>query len=100
MARYASRRTTPTDDQLARLGATFEAFSRRYKMTESIRAEKPLNELNKQAPCFVASLWRIRSSASPFRSTRMTRRTLTVRCGSTRTGAGSSPERCATASGG
>ena len=45
--------TTPTDDQLARLGATFEAFSRRYKMTESIRAEKPLNELNKQAPCFV-----------------------------------------------
>ncbi len=53
MARYASRMTTPTNDQLARLGATFEAFSRRYKMTESIGAEKPLNELDKQALFFV-----------------------------------------------
>lgn len=46
--------TIPTDNQLAELGASFEAFSRRYKIAEALGAEKPLNELDKQVLFFVA----------------------------------------------
>lgn len=44
----------PTDDQLAKLGASFEAFSRRYKLAEALGSEKPLNELDKQALFYLA----------------------------------------------
>ncbi|QAY75382.1 MarR family winged helix-turn-helix transcriptional regulator [Sphingosinicella sp. BN140058] len=46
--------TMPTDDQLARLGAAFDAFTRRYKLADALGAEKPLNELDKQALLYVA----------------------------------------------
>jgi DNA-binding MarR family transcriptional regulator len=54
MARYAILMTKPTDDQLATLGSAFETFTRRYKLAEAISAEKPLNELDKQALFYVA----------------------------------------------
>lgn len=46
--------TTPTDDQLASLGAAFDAFARRYKLLDAIGSESPLNELDKQTLLFVA----------------------------------------------
>jgi DNA-binding MarR family transcriptional regulator len=46
--------TTPTEDQLTKLGATLEIFSRRYKLAEALGAEKPINELDKQVLFFVA----------------------------------------------
>ncbi len=46
--------TTPTDDQLARLGAAFDTFARRYKLADALGTETQLNELDKQALLFVA----------------------------------------------
>jgi DNA-binding MarR family transcriptional regulator len=46
--------TMPTDDQLARLGAAFDAFTRRYKLADSLCGGTPLNELDKQALLYVA----------------------------------------------
>src|SRR5262245_27718616 len=46
--------TTPTDDQLARLGAAFEAFARRYKLQDALGSETQLNELDKQTLVYVA----------------------------------------------
>ncbi|MGQ9367512.1 MarR family winged helix-turn-helix transcriptional regulator [Azospirillum sp. ST 5-10] len=46
--------TMPTDDQLATLGAAFDAFSRRYKLADALSSEKPLNELDKQTLLYVA----------------------------------------------
>jgi DNA-binding MarR family transcriptional regulator len=47
--------TTPTDDQLASLGAAFETFARRYKLLDALGSEPPLNELDKQTLLFVAA---------------------------------------------
>lgn len=44
----------PTDDQLAKIGAAFDAFSRRYKLADALGSDKPLNELDKQALLYVA----------------------------------------------
>lgn len=46
--------TMPTDEELAALGATFDLFTRRYKLAEALGPEKPLNELDKQVLFFVA----------------------------------------------
>lgn len=46
--------TTPTDDQLAKLGAAFDTFARRYKLADALGTETQLNELDKQALLFVA----------------------------------------------
>lgn len=46
--------TEPTDDQLAKLGAAFETFARRYKLAEAEGSERPLNELDRQTLLFVA----------------------------------------------
>lgn len=44
----------PTDEELAALGAAFDHFTRRYKLTEALGPEKPLNELDKQVLFYVA----------------------------------------------
>ncbi|WP_233222281.1 MarR family winged helix-turn-helix transcriptional regulator [Allosphingosinicella deserti] len=44
----------PTDDQLATLGAAFDAFARRYKLADALGSDKPLNELDKQTLLYVA----------------------------------------------
>jgi DNA-binding MarR family transcriptional regulator len=54
MARYADGMTTPTDDQLARLGAAFETFARRHKLLDALGSETQLNELDKQTLLYVA----------------------------------------------
>jgi DNA-binding MarR family transcriptional regulator len=46
--------TTPNDDQLAALGAAFDAFTRRYKLADALSSERPLNELDKQILLYVA----------------------------------------------
>lgn len=45
---------TPTDDQLASLGAAFDAFARRYKLLEPPGSGTQLNELDKQTLLYVA----------------------------------------------
>jgi DNA-binding MarR family transcriptional regulator len=47
--------TMPTDDQLATLGAALDAFSRRFKLADSLSSEKPLNELDKQTLLYVGN---------------------------------------------
>ncbi len=54
MARYADVMTTPTDDQLANLGAAFDSFARRYKLLDALGSETQLNELDKQTLIYVA----------------------------------------------
>lgn len=39
--------TTPTDEELAALGAAFDQFGRRYKLAGLSGPDKPLNELDK-----------------------------------------------------
>lgn len=46
--------TNPTDKQLATLGAAFDTFTRRYKLSDALGPDKPLNELDKQALLYVA----------------------------------------------
>jgi hypothetical protein len=46
--------TTPTDDQLASLGAAFDSFARRYKLQDALGSETQLNELDKQTLIYVA----------------------------------------------
>ena len=45
--------TTPTDDQLASLGAAFDAFARRYKLLDALGSGTQLNELDKQTLLYV-----------------------------------------------
>lgn len=54
MARYSNDMTTPTDDQLAKLGAAFETFARRHKLVDALGSETQLNELDKQTLLYVA----------------------------------------------
>lgn len=44
----------PTDDELAKLGAAFDAFARRYKLADALGSETMLNELDKQALLYVS----------------------------------------------
>jgi DNA-binding MarR family transcriptional regulator len=44
----------PTEDQLAALGAAFETFSRRYKLADARRSERPLAELDKAVLLYIA----------------------------------------------
>lgn len=44
----------PTDDELAKLGAAFDAFARRYKLADALSSETMLNELDKQALLYVS----------------------------------------------
>jgi len=53
-ARYRVFMKTPTDDELASLGAAFEAFARRYKLLDAVGSEPQLNELDKQTLLYVA----------------------------------------------
>ena len=46
--------TKPTADQIATLGAAFQAFVRRYKLTDAGKSEKPLNELDVQTLLYIA----------------------------------------------
>ncbi|EHM03139.1 transcriptional regulator, MarR family [Acetobacteraceae bacterium AT-5844] len=46
--------TTPTDAQLATLGAAFGTFARRYKLSAANLADSPLNEVDTQALLYVA----------------------------------------------
>ncbi len=46
---------TPTDDQLASLGAAFDSFARRYKLLDALGSETQLNELDKQTLLYVAN---------------------------------------------
>jgi len=45
--------TSPTEDQLAALGAAFDAFARRYKLSAAATADIPLNEVDTQALLYV-----------------------------------------------
>lgn len=45
----------PTDDELAKLGAAFDAFARRYKLADALSSEPMLNELDKQALLYIAA---------------------------------------------
>ncbi|MCC4233933.1 MarR family transcriptional regulator [Sphingobium soli] len=46
--------TDPTEDQLATLGNAFETFTRRYKLADARRAERPLAELDKAVLLYIA----------------------------------------------
>lgn len=45
--------TEPTDEQMTKIGAAFDAFTRRHKLADAGGAERPLNELDKQVLLFV-----------------------------------------------
>lgn len=44
----------PTDEQMVKAGAAFDAFTRRHKLADLSGLERPLNELDKQVLQFVA----------------------------------------------
>ena len=44
--------TEPTDEQMTKIGAAFDAFTRRHKLADAGGAERPLNELDKQVLLF------------------------------------------------
>ena len=44
--------TEPTDEQMIKIGAAFDAFTRRHKLADAGGAERPLNELDKQVLLF------------------------------------------------
>lgn len=46
--------TDPSDDQLALLGAAFDAFARRYKLADELSSDAPLNELDRQTLLYVS----------------------------------------------
>lgn len=46
--------SNPSDAQLAALEAAFETFARRFKLVEAMKAEQPLNELDKQILLYVS----------------------------------------------
>jgi DNA-binding MarR family transcriptional regulator len=45
----------PTDEQIIRVGAALDAFTRRHKLADVSGSELPLNELDKQVLLFVAN---------------------------------------------
>jgi DNA-binding MarR family transcriptional regulator len=42
----------PTDEQMTKIGAAFDALTRRHKLADAGGAERPLNELDKQVLLF------------------------------------------------
>jgi DNA-binding MarR family transcriptional regulator len=42
----------PTDEQITKIGAAFDDFTRRHKLADAGGAERPLNELDKQVLLF------------------------------------------------
>ena len=44
----------PTDEQMAKIGAAFDAFTRRHKLADASGVERPFNELDKQVLLFAA----------------------------------------------
>jgi DNA-binding MarR family transcriptional regulator len=42
----------PTDEQITKIGAAFDAFTRRHKLADAGGADRPLNELDKQVLLF------------------------------------------------
>lgn len=44
--------TEPTDEQMTKIGAAFDAFTRRHKLADAGGADRPLNELDKQVLLF------------------------------------------------
>uniref|UniRef100_UPI0035CADA4B MarR family winged helix-turn-helix transcriptional regulator n=1 Tax=uncultured Sphingomonas sp. TaxID=158754 RepID=UPI0035CADA4B len=44
----------PTDEQMTKAGAAFDAFTRRHKLADVSGLERPLNELDKQVLQFIA----------------------------------------------
>lgn len=44
----------PTDEQITKIGAAFDAFTRRHKLADAVGSGKPLNELDKQVLLFAA----------------------------------------------
>jgi len=54
MVIYTNGMSKPTDEQLAALGTAFETFARRYKVADALRAEQPLNEIDKLTLFYVA----------------------------------------------
>lgn len=44
----------PTDEQMTKVGAAFDAFTRRHKLADGGGSERPLNELDKQVLLFAA----------------------------------------------
>jgi DNA-binding MarR family transcriptional regulator len=42
----------PTDEQMTKIGAAFDAFTRRHKLADAGGTERPLNELDKQVLLF------------------------------------------------
>jgi len=44
----------PTDEQMTKIGAAFDAFTRRHKLADASGTERPLNELDKQVLLFAA----------------------------------------------
>ncbi|GLS44291.1 MarR family winged helix-turn-helix transcriptional regulator [Methylobacterium brachythecii] len=46
--------TKPTADQIATLGAAFQAFVRRFKLADAGNFDKPLNELDVQTLLYIA----------------------------------------------
>lgn len=47
--------TTPTNEQLAALGAAFDALAPRFKVVEAAVGEQPLAEIDKQTLVYVAN---------------------------------------------
>lgn len=45
----------PTDEQMTKAGAAFDAFTRRHKLADVSGLERPLNELDKQVLQFIAT---------------------------------------------
>lgn len=46
--------TEPTDEQMTKIGAAFDAFTRRHKLADAGGADRPLNELDKQVLLFTS----------------------------------------------
>lgn len=49
-----SRMTTPTKEEVAALGDVLDLLTRRYKLTEALGSDRPLNEIDKQVLHYIA----------------------------------------------
>lgn len=45
--------TEPTDEQMTKIGAAFDAFTRQHKLADAGGPDRPLNELDKQVLLFI-----------------------------------------------
>ena len=51
----SSTMSEPTDEQMTKAAAAFDAFTRRHKLADVSGLERPLNELDKQVLQFIAN---------------------------------------------